>query len=99
MARRGAGQGGSADMSGTINIPDHLRDAGHAEAIALFHEIIGVCDGHDTAAVLAALTTVCAFSLDDIGVDVDTFVHRLRVDAAKIKRAKRAAPPSTGTSP
>jgi len=75
-------------MSGEVNRPE--RDAGHAETIALVHQIIEVCDGHDTAAVLAALTTVCAISLDDIGVDVEVFVGRVRVDTAKIKRAKRA---------
>jgi hypothetical protein len=75
-------------MSGEVNRPD--RDAGHAETLALVHAIIELCDGHDTAAVLAALQTVCAISLDDIGVDVEVFVKRIRIDAAKIKRAKRA---------
>lgn len=75
-------------MSGEVNTPDRI--AGHAETIELVHAIVELCDGHDTAAVLAALTTVCAISLDDIGVDVEVFVRRLRVDAAKIKRAKRA---------
>ena len=73
-------------MSGTPNMPP--VDPGAVETVALVHEIIGLCDGHDTAAVLAALTTVCAISLDDIGVDVEVFVNRLRVDTAKIKRAK-----------
>ena len=77
-------------MSGEVNTPDHVRDAGHAEALALVHAIVELCDGHDTAAVLAALTTVCAISLDDLGVDVEFFVHRIRVDSVKIKRAKRA---------
>lgn len=75
-------------MSGDVNGPE--LDPGHAEAIALVHAILEVFDGHDTAAVLAALTTVCAFSLDDIGLDVEVFIKRLRIDAAKVKRAKRA---------
>lgn len=73
-------------MSGTPNAQP--VDPGAVEAVELVHEIIGVCDGHDTAAVLAALTTVCAISLYDIGVDVEVFVKRLRADSAKIKRAK-----------
>lgn len=59
-------------MAGEVNRID--RDAGHAEAIALVDQFLRICDGHDAAAVLAALTTFCAFSLD----------------TEKIKRAKRA---------
>lgn len=82
-------------MSGEVNGPD--LDAGHAETLALVHAIIAVCDGHDPAAVLAALNTVCAISLDDIGVDVEVFVKRLRIDAVKIKRAKLARKEATPT--
>lgn len=84
-------------MSGSINVPDAVREAGQAETISLVHEIIAVCDGRDTAAVLAALSTVCAISLHDIGVDVEMFVGRLRANTAKLKRADRARKEATPT--
>jgi hypothetical protein len=76
-------------MSGKVNDPD--VEAGHAESLALVHAIVALCDGHDTAAVLAALHTVCVISLCDIGLDVELFVHRLRIDSASTPRRSSAS--------
>lgn len=71
-------------MSGSENQPP-VDDA--TEATALAETVVKACDGHDSAAVLAALTTATALALVDLGVPVDTYAAQLRRSTASVHRA------------
>jgi hypothetical protein len=78
-------------MSGKINTPDAVRAAGGSEALNLAEAIINLCDGHDSVAVLAALTTAIGLALYDLGVSVDVFAGRLTRSIANAERIRKEA--------
>jgi hypothetical protein len=65
-------------------------DPGALEAQHLVAMCSDAFDGHDTAAVLAALTTLVTITLDDTGVPIDVFVAQLRSSAAKLANMRKA---------
>lgn len=65
-------------------------DPGAIEAQALVATCSETFDGHGTAAVLAALTTLVTIVLDDTGVPIDVFVAQLRSSAAKLVSMRKA---------
>jgi hypothetical protein len=65
-------------------------DTGAKQALDLVEACSKIFDGHDTAVVLGALTTLVTVSLDDTGVPIEVFVGALRGSQAKLDKMRKA---------
>lgn len=72
-------------MSGAVH-----SDPGAKQATDLVEACSKIFDGHDTAVVLGALTTLVTLALDDTGVPIDVFVKALRGSQNKLDSMRKA---------
>lgn len=66
-----------------------MRDPGADDAVGLVDACTAPFDGHDTAAVLGALTSLVTMTLADTGVPIDVFVEALRGSAAHLANLRK----------
>ncbi len=71
-------------MSGALH-----SDPGAKQALDLVEACSKIFDGHDTAVVLGALTTLVTVSLDDAGIPIDVFAKALRGSQAKLDKLRK----------